>query len=222
MAKMKDMQFFMENLKINRKKDKKFDLPQRGFEPQIFSNFLAHEFEFSWKVTRSNQNKLLELDVTCHTQSKPRWKRWRSHWVASKMAKVCTWFVANPTSESEQHEIERVRKGLQSRYHWQPSWQSEYYWRSEGIWLLLQSTKLTHFHTLWLLLPLHKSESWMSLLLKKEKYYQLKPSLGCTFHPNDLNSSLQMKINEKGLQGFVVKLLNFFTFNSASSEAFEK
>ena len=72
MAKMKDMQFFMENLKINRKKDKKFDLPQRGFEPQIFSNFLAHEFEFSWKVTRSNQNKLLELDVTCHTQSKPR------------------------------------------------------------------------------------------------------------------------------------------------------
>ena len=26
----------MENTKMKRKQDKKFDLPQRGFEPQIF------------------------------------------------------------------------------------------------------------------------------------------------------------------------------------------
>ena len=44
MVENKDMQFFMENLKINRKKTKKdSDLPERGFEPQIFSNFPAHD-----------------------------------------------------------------------------------------------------------------------------------------------------------------------------------
>ena len=45
----------------NEKKKRKnfFDHPERGFEPQIFSNFPA---EFSWKVRspRSNQNKLLK------------------------------------------------------------------------------------------------------------------------------------------------------------------
>ena len=36
MAKNKDMQFFMEKLKMKRKKDKKnFDLPEQGFEPQV-------------------------------------------------------------------------------------------------------------------------------------------------------------------------------------------
>jgi hypothetical protein len=32
MVKNKDMQFFMENLKMKRKKKKKIDLPERGFE----------------------------------------------------------------------------------------------------------------------------------------------------------------------------------------------
>ena len=37
----------MENLKMKRKKgQKKFDLPERGFEPQIFSNFSAHDLNF--------------------------------------------------------------------------------------------------------------------------------------------------------------------------------
>ena len=40
MVKNKDMQFFMENFKWKEKTDKKFfDLPERGFEPRIFSNF---------------------------------------------------------------------------------------------------------------------------------------------------------------------------------------
>ena len=37
----------MENFKMNRKKDKKgFDLPEPGFESQIFSNFPAHDLNF--------------------------------------------------------------------------------------------------------------------------------------------------------------------------------
>ena len=41
------MQFFMENLKMKRKKDKrKIDLSEQGFEPQIFSSFLAHDLNF--------------------------------------------------------------------------------------------------------------------------------------------------------------------------------
>ena len=40
----------MENLKMKRKKDKKkFDLPEGGFEPQIFSNFPAHDLDFHGK-----------------------------------------------------------------------------------------------------------------------------------------------------------------------------
>ena len=50
MVKNKDMQFFMENLKMKRKKDKKkFDLPERGFEPQIFSNFPDHDLNLHEK-----------------------------------------------------------------------------------------------------------------------------------------------------------------------------
>ena len=37
------MQLFIENLKMNRKRTKKNYLPGQGFEPQIFSNFPAHE-----------------------------------------------------------------------------------------------------------------------------------------------------------------------------------
>ena len=47
MVKNKDTQFFMGNLK--RKKDKKVDLPERGFEPQIFSHFPAHNLNFHLK-----------------------------------------------------------------------------------------------------------------------------------------------------------------------------
>ena len=42
MVKNKDMQFLMENLKMKRKKD----LLDRGFEPQVFSNFPAHGLRF--------------------------------------------------------------------------------------------------------------------------------------------------------------------------------
>ena len=48
MIKNKDMQF-MENLKMKGKKDKKIDLPERGFEPQIFSNFPANDLNFHGK-----------------------------------------------------------------------------------------------------------------------------------------------------------------------------
>ena len=48
MVKNKDMQFFMENLK-KKKGQKNFDLPERGFEPQIFCNFPAHDLNFHEK-----------------------------------------------------------------------------------------------------------------------------------------------------------------------------
>ena len=52
MVKNKDMQFFMENLKTQQKKDKKiFDLPERGFEPQIFSNFPAYDLNYHIKTS---------------------------------------------------------------------------------------------------------------------------------------------------------------------------
>jgi hypothetical protein len=44
------MQFFMENLKMKRKKGQHFfDLPEQGFEPQIFGNFPAHDLNFDVK-----------------------------------------------------------------------------------------------------------------------------------------------------------------------------
>ena len=46
MVKDKDMQFFMINMKMKRKKDKKIDLRQRGFEPRIFEQIPAIKFEF--------------------------------------------------------------------------------------------------------------------------------------------------------------------------------
>jgi hypothetical protein len=54
MVNNKDMQFFMENLKMERKKGQKFfDLPQRGFDPQIFSNFPAHDLNCHDKIKTS-------------------------------------------------------------------------------------------------------------------------------------------------------------------------
>ena len=47
------MQFFMENLKMNRKRTKIIDLPERGFEPQIFSNFPTLTFEFDGDGSKS-------------------------------------------------------------------------------------------------------------------------------------------------------------------------
>ena len=53
------MQFCMKNFENEKKKDKrKFDIPERGFEPQIFSNFCA--LDLNLKVTRSNQGNLLK------------------------------------------------------------------------------------------------------------------------------------------------------------------
>ena len=47
MVKIIDMQFFMQSLKMNKKKDKKrFDLLEREFELQISSNFPAHDLNF--------------------------------------------------------------------------------------------------------------------------------------------------------------------------------
>ena len=47
LVKRKDVQFFMKNLILNRKRTKKiFDFPERGFEPQIFINFPAHDLNF--------------------------------------------------------------------------------------------------------------------------------------------------------------------------------
>ena len=40
------IQFFMENTKIKRKQDKKFDLPQQGFEPRIFEQDPAQSLNF--------------------------------------------------------------------------------------------------------------------------------------------------------------------------------
>ena len=40
----------LKNLKMKIKKGQKFfDLPERGFEPQIFSNFPAHDLNFHGK-----------------------------------------------------------------------------------------------------------------------------------------------------------------------------
>ena len=56
MVKNKDMQFFMENLRMKRKKDKKkFNLSEQEFEPQIFSNFSAHDLNFHGKCWRRDQ-----------------------------------------------------------------------------------------------------------------------------------------------------------------------
>ena len=46
MVKDKDMQFFMINMKMKRKRDKKVDLPQRGFEPRIFEQIPAQNLNF--------------------------------------------------------------------------------------------------------------------------------------------------------------------------------
>ena len=46
MVKEKGMQFFIINMKMKRKRDKKIDLPRRGFEPQIFEQIPAQNLNF--------------------------------------------------------------------------------------------------------------------------------------------------------------------------------
>ena len=48
-VKIKDIHFCVKNWKMKRKKKKKIDLPERGFEPQIFSNFPTHDLNFHVK-----------------------------------------------------------------------------------------------------------------------------------------------------------------------------
>ena len=52
------MQFCMENLKLKRKRTIFFDLQEREFEPQIFSNFCA--LDLNLRVTRSKLGNLLK------------------------------------------------------------------------------------------------------------------------------------------------------------------
>ena len=46
---MKYTYFCVKNLKMKRKKNNNFDLPEQGFEPQIFSNVPAHDLNFHEK-----------------------------------------------------------------------------------------------------------------------------------------------------------------------------
>ena len=46
MVKVKGLQFFMNNMKMKRKKDKKIDLHRRGFEPRTFEQIPAQNLNF--------------------------------------------------------------------------------------------------------------------------------------------------------------------------------
>ena len=104
------MQLFIENLKMNRKRTKKFYLPGQGFEPQIFSNFPAHDLiSCKVRVTISNKNKFpkeigLYLETTnviwigglCQFCRASRYFGFRSNWIqtaimAEKHQKYQTW-----------------------------------------------------------------------------------------------------------------------------------
>ena len=65
MVKTKDTQFCGKNLKI--KKKKKIDLPERGFELQIFSNFSAHFLSFHgrWSSNLDKEVKNSWLYLVC-------------------------------------------------------------------------------------------------------------------------------------------------------------
>ena len=49
MVKIKETQFCAKNLKMEKKEQKNFDLPEQGYETQIFSNFPAHDMNFHGK-----------------------------------------------------------------------------------------------------------------------------------------------------------------------------
>ena len=46
MVKDKDMQFFMINMKMKRKRGKQIYLPRRGFEPRIFEQIPTQNLNF--------------------------------------------------------------------------------------------------------------------------------------------------------------------------------
>ena len=46
MVKDKGLQFFMNDMKMKRKKDKKIYLPRRGFEPRIFEQIPTQNLNF--------------------------------------------------------------------------------------------------------------------------------------------------------------------------------
>ena len=48
-VKINDIHFCVKNLKMKRKKNNFFDLPEWGFEPQIVSDFPAHDLNFHGK-----------------------------------------------------------------------------------------------------------------------------------------------------------------------------
>jgi hypothetical protein len=54
MVKIKDTQFCVKNLKI--KRTIFFDPPEWGFEPQIFSNFLAHDLTFHQSKSEGDES----------------------------------------------------------------------------------------------------------------------------------------------------------------------
>ena len=61
MVKIKDPVLCKEFENGKKKEQKIFDLPEQGFEPQIFSNFPAHDLNFmksEGDEIKSNQNKL--------------------------------------------------------------------------------------------------------------------------------------------------------------------
>ena len=58
MDKNKDMQFFIGNLKIEKEKGQNnFNILERGFEPQIFSNIPAQDLNFNVKLGAQEQTK---------------------------------------------------------------------------------------------------------------------------------------------------------------------
>ena len=59
--------------KWKEKRTKKIDLPERWFEPQIFSNFPAHDLNFHWKWGRWDQIKTwFDLISSKHASKKDR------------------------------------------------------------------------------------------------------------------------------------------------------
>ena len=46
MVKDKDMQFFMINMKMKRKRGQKINLPRQGFEPRIFEQIPPQNLNF--------------------------------------------------------------------------------------------------------------------------------------------------------------------------------
>ena len=55
MVRIKDIHFCVKNLKMKKKEQNFFDLPERGFEPQIFSNIPAHDLNFQELEIKSKQ-----------------------------------------------------------------------------------------------------------------------------------------------------------------------